>query len=60
MPKNLYKLLKRKYEPNKYILFPKAKIGIKTGQPCRLDSIVPAGAKKYKKTLAFKLTFQIF
>jgi len=25
MPKNLYKLLKRKYEPNKYMLFPKAK-----------------------------------
>jgi len=26
MPKNLYKLLKREYEPNKYMLFPKAKI----------------------------------
>lgn len=36
------------------------KIGIKTAQPCRLNAIVPAGAKKHKKTLAFKLTFQIF
>ena len=80
MPKNLYKLLKRKYEPNKYILISQTKIqanpvsffldtaqlhanlkiGIKTGQPCRLDAIVPAGAKKHKKTLTFKLTFQIF
>ena len=36
------------------------KIGIKTGQPYRLNDIVPAGAKKHKKTLAFKLTLQIF
>ena len=80
MPKNLHKLLKRKYEPNKYILISQTKIrakpvtnfldtaqlhanlkiGIKTGQPYRLNDIVPAGAKKHKKTLAFKLTFQIF
>ncbi len=36
------------------------KIGIKTGQPCWLNAIVPAGAKKHKKTLAFELTLQIF
>jgi len=29
------------------------KISIKTGQPCRLNDIVPAGAKIHKKTLAF-------
>jgi len=36
------------------------KIGIKTGQPCWLNAIVPAGAKKHKKTLAFELTLHIF
>ena len=72
MPKNLQKLLKSKYEPNKYILISQTKIrakpvlnfldtahlhanlkiSIKNGQPCRLNAIVPAGAKKHKKTLA--------
>jgi len=36
------------------------KIGIKNGQPCWLNAIVPAGAKKHKKTLAFQLTLHIF
>lgn len=36
------------------------KVNMKTGQPYRLNAIVPAGAKRHKKTLAFKLTFQIF
>ncbi|MGW7951205.1 hypothetical protein ACWEYS_13305 [Staphylococcus xylosus] len=68
MPKTLYKLLKRKYEPNKYILIPQTKIlskpvtnfldtahlyadlkvNMKTGQPCQLNVIVPAGAKRHK------------
>ena len=68
MPKNVYKLLKRKYEPNKYILISQIKIwakpvsnfldtahlhanlkgNIKTGLPCQLNAIVPAGAKKHK------------
>ncbi len=29
------------------------KVNMKTGQPCRLNAIVPAGAKRHKKTLAF-------
>ena len=33
------------------------KVNMKTGQPCRLNAIVPAGAKRHEKTLAFKLTF---
>jgi len=37
------------------------KISIKNGQPCRLNAIVPAGAKKHKKNASFdKLTLQIF
>jgi len=29
------------------------KIGIKTGQPCWLNAIVPAGEKKHKKNASF-------
>jgi len=41
-------------------LYANLKIGIKTRQPCWLNAIVPAGAKKHKKTLAFELTLHIF
>ena len=37
------------------------KIGIKTGQPCWLNAIVPAGAKKHKKNASFfQLTLKFF
>jgi hypothetical protein len=29
------------------------KVNMKTGQPCRLNAIVPAGAKRHKKNASF-------
>ena len=41
-------------EKNKHChLHANLKVNMKTGQPCRLNAIVPAGAKRHKKTLAF-------